>query len=165
MNMNMNGPTKVCYVNEVKETQSPYSNQNPSITQPPTIDENVYSKCNDTIEYQNENCILKHLNKLMKTSFKIPEVLLDEQKNLIITKSMLQQFISIMLKTNESNVLIYTADPDVKCCCVADPILSVEDIKIKCEEKYYRSLIIHYNEIYNRIITEFSISLSKIVNN
>ena len=63
------------------------------------------------------------------------------------------------------NVIIDTHEGDTGCCGIPKSIGDIEDIKIKVSERCYKSLKIFYNEIYNRIIEEFGISLKKINNN
>ena len=115
-------------------------------------------------ELQTENTILKKLFKIMKMSYKIPEHILDIHKKLILSKRLLKEFIALLIKVNETDVIIYSRALSEPTCCGFQVIIEeIDEIKIKCGN-IYKSLEICYNEIYNRIPEEFGISLEKVIN-
>ena len=54
--------------------------------------------------------------------------------------------------------------PNSGCCGMSNPIEDIEDIIIKSTTCGYKSLKIYYNEMYNRITTDFRLSLKKVIN-
>ena len=115
-------------------------------------------------ELQTENTILKKLFKIMKMSYKIPEKILDTHKKIILSKRLLKEFIALLLKVQEIDVIIYSRTLSEPTCCGLQTIIEdIDEIKIKCSNTY-KSLEICYNEIYNRIPEEFGISLEKVIN-
>ena len=110
--------------------------------------------------------VYKKLMRILKNNYKIPAELLDEQRKLILKESMLKEFIAMLASIPTENVIIDTHESDSGCCGISMKMIGdIEDIKIKVSERCYKSLKIFYNEIYNRIIEEFGISLKKINNN
>ena len=132
-----------------------------------------YSTPDPMLECQNENLILKKLFKLLKLSYKIPDSLLDDQKKLILNKKLLKEFISQLLNVAEENIRIITSSAsEAGCCGMSSMIETIDDIKIKIPSPdgrpqsfahSYRSFEIFYNEMYNKIIEEFNISLNKVI--
>ena len=108
--------------------------------------------------------LYKEILMILKNSYKIPASLLDDKKNLIVKISMLKKIIAMLLNVPPNNVFIDSISSDSGCCGVTDPIEDIEDIIIKSSACDFKSLKIFYNEMYNRITTDFKISLKKVIN-
>jgi hypothetical protein len=130
--------------------ETPYSNLQTSIQEQ-----------NEMAELKSENMLYKQLLSLMKSSYTIPNKLLDEQKKIIIPKGMLRRFIAHLLQVSADKVLIST-NVETNCLCKSK-IEDIDDIKIKYAEKYSRSFELFDNEMYNRISDEFNISLRRVI--
>jgi hypothetical protein len=143
-------PVKELEANSKTNVETPYTNLQPNTREYVEL-----------FELRNENNMYKQLMSLLKSSYKIPDKLLDERKKIIIPKTVLRRFIASMLHISSDKVFIVSII-EAGCLC-SDKIEYITEIKIKVGERCYRSLEIFYNEIYNRIVEEFSISLSKVI--
>jgi hypothetical protein len=118
-----------------------------------------------------QNKIYKDLIALIKKTYRIPDDMLDEQKNIILPEKALKGFIADMLETSHENILIICSCPDdVGCCGFRENLVKkVERIKIKIhnpddDTAFYRNFEMFYSDIYNKITEECKISLRKIYN-
>ena len=72
----------------------------------------------------------------------------------------LREFIAFMCNTTPENVIINTKNNEEIVCCGESKTVTIEDINIK-NGNLYQSIIIYFNETYNRILEKFGISLLK----
>ena len=104
-----------------------------------------------------ENKIYKRMLEVYKRSFKVPREFLDEAGKLILSITRLKEFIADILTIETDNVNV-NYNVEVACCGVSN-INEITDVKIKYGDGLYRSLKIFHNEIYNKIIEDYNISL------
>ena len=104
-------------------------------------------------ELQTENTILKKLFKIMKMSYKIPEHILDTHKKLILSKRLLKEFIALLIKVNETDVIIYSrAQADGGCCGFKVIIEEITEIKKN---------VVTYIKVWKYVTMKFTIEYLK----
>jgi len=110
---------------------------------------------------QVENRIYKRMLDVYRKSFQVPKDFLDEAGKLILPIDRLKEFVATILNIDLEKVCV-NYNVEVSCCGMS-VINEITDVKIKYSDGMYRSLKIFHNEIYNKIIEDYNISLCKVL--
>jgi hypothetical protein len=96
--------------------------------------------------------------------FDIPKHMRDNTGRLILPKSLLTNLIKEVCQLPENCTLIFDTSIDTPCCIHCNNIETVNDIRIR-ENNITKSLMTCYNELYNKILDDFGISLNNVLGN